>query len=885
MAPCRRLWSCIAILALLSLSQVVHAQETTGRIEGRILDAASAPVPFVNITVSSPSLQGQRGTQTDESGGFRLLALPVGEYSVRLSHLSYEPDTIRHVQVALGQATNLGVLRFQERVYLMNEVVVSGRSALLDTRSTLLGDNLSARDYEALPVDRDYKSVARLAPHATSSGLGDPVNFAGATGLENRYFVDGMDVTDPFRTATGTRLPYNFIEEVQVRIGGYEAEYRSSLGGTVNAVTYSGGNQMTGQVFGFYTGNGFSATPRSVPGNTQAGQAYALYDFGFGLGGPIRSDRLWYYAAYNPSVSSEDVNIPGWGTYRDHATTHSFAGKLTWRADDANTFTLTALGDPVSGRQVNPPPVAPAAVDPFLFDIRQGGESVMLEGRHLLGPNLLLQSSLSRLWRTEKSNPATTVGRTQPYFSDSAGVVSGGGARNNDESVVNQVALHATWTGQNQEVKAGLEYRDNRLDFDSGSDIVIQSSSILYYRQVSSFLGHVGARQPSFFLQHTWRPTERLTVNDGLRWDGQYWISSADQVAQTILDQWQPRVGLTYQPGRAGTQKIYASFGRFYQDITTSPLFWYYNKGSRYFSGNYDHDPRLDPAGADTLALLSGAIQPRLQGLQGQYFDEFTLGYERHVARQTRLAMRCVQRILRQGIEDGFDLNTGEVGLANPGIGALRTFPPMTRRYTALEISLQGQSGGDLSYLASYVLSRNFGDHEGLFDSRLNNPFPNATGLYDVIYQTTHASGHLPNDRTHEFKLAGSYRIGYGLTVGAVGEVASGTPVSEFGGTPIGSPYFAFIGPRGSHGRTPAVWNLDLRIGYQPRLAIAGRAHTRVTLDLLHVASQRKAIRYDEVHYRALDGGGGELDPNPNWRMPIAFQPPMAVRLGVEAGF
>src|SRR5262249_15348574 len=153
------------------------------------------------------------------------------------------------------------------------------------------------------------------------------------------------------------------------------------------------------------------------------------------------------------------------------------------------------------------------------------------------------------------------------------------------------------------------------------------------------------------------------------------------------------------------------------------PLFWYYNKNSLFYSANYDHDPRIDPSGADTIAYSGGSIQPKIVGLQGQYFDEFTVGYERRLGTQMKVDLRGIQRILRQGIEDGVDPATSSIGLSNPGLGALKAFPAMTRRYSALEISCQGRAGTDLTFLASYVLSRTYGNYEGLFDSRLNNPY------------------------------------------------------------------------------------------------------------------------------------------------------------------
>ena len=857
-------------------------QETTGRLEGRVVDSSGAPIPLVNVVVTSPSLQGARGVETGPEGRFVLLSLAVGAYTVKLAHLAYQIRTIEDVQVRLGQATDLREITLKDEVYRTDEYVVSGRAALIDPGSTMVGENISAKEFDALPIARDYKAVAALLPHANESTLGDPVNFAGATGLENRYFVDGVDVTDPFQSRGGTSLPYNFVQEVQVKTGGYEAENRSALGGTVNVITHTGSNEVMAQVFGFFTNNGFSATPRSVPGAASGNQSFARYDLGGGVGGPLKRDRLWYYAAYNPNVASEDVAIPGWGTYEDRSTTHSFAGKLTWRADDRNTIQLTSVGDPTRGRDVTAAVVQPAGVDPFLFDTRRGGGAVTLEGRHLIRDDLLIRSSLSRSVRTEESTPATEVGRTEPFFVDSTGVQSGGGPRTKNESGVTMAAVHATWLGADHEVTAGVEYRDTRLDFDTRSDLVIQSSAVLYYRQVSAFNGHVGNRAPSVFLEHAWSPTRRLQVHDGLRWDGQYWISSEGKVAQSILDQWQPRLGVTYQPGRLGSQKVSVSFGRYYQDLTTAPLFWYYNKGSHFFAAQYNHDPLVDPSGANVLIDFGGTIQPKLTGLQGQHFDELTIGYERQLGPKVKSGVRGIARRLQQGIEDGLDQTTGAIGLSNPGLGVLLAFPEMERNYSAVELSCQGRVGRALTLIGSYVLSRNYGNYEGLFDSRLNNPYPNATGLYDVVDQFVNADGLLPNDRTHVFKLSGSYDARHGLTLGAVTLLESGTPVSEFGGTPIGPPYGAFIGPRGSHGRTPALWDVNLRFAYAPPFLFGRRVRPTFTVDVFHLASQRKPVRFDEVHYRALDAAGNQINPNPNYGEPTAFQPPMAVRVGFQ---
>jgi len=867
------------------------SQETTGQLEGRVLDTQGKPVSYAGVALTGPSLQGTRGALTNRDGLFVVMALPVGEYSVKVSHVAHKEQVFKDVRIRLGQTTSLGDVRMQEQVYRQDEVVVTGRAPLIDPTSTIMGANLVAADYAPLPVERNYLSVATILPQANQSYLGDPVNFAGSTGLENRYFIDGIDVSDSYRGKVGTALPYNFVEEVQVKTGGYEAEYRSSLGGTVNVVTYSGSNKVTGQVFGFFTNNWFSASPRSLPAAVKKGD-FARYDVGFGVGGPIQLDRLWYYVAYNPTRQQEDVEIPGWGFYQDWVTTHSFAGKLTWHANQKNTFVFSAIGDPSRRREVGGelgwagvPSVPPANVDPFLFKATGGSLNFMLDGRHDLRDNLLMQTSLSWSTRRDKGSPETSRGQTEMYFLDvKTGVVSGGAPiRWDQKSTVSLAKLHCTWFTGNHELKAGLEYKDNGLDINwTGKNLTLLADST--YRLIDfRFKGKVNNRVPSVFAQDSWRATDRLRINAGLRWDGQYWISSDRKVAQTILDGWQPRAGFTYQSGRLGSQKVFGSLGRFHQELDTAGLSWYYSADSRWAFLSYDHDPRIDPSGA-VGDWSGGAIQSR-RALEGQYLDEFTLGYERQAGAKAKVGGRGVYRALRQGLEDG--VGSAGIMLGNPGRGEMSAFPRMKREYSALELSYQQEMSERLTLLAFYVLSRTYGNYEGLFDTILGNQDVNATALFDSPSQLVNGTGLLPGDRTHVFKLAGSYRLREDLTLGAIGIWESGTPLTEFGTNPNPNDvnWIIILHQRGMSGRTSSIWDLNFRLSYQPPFSAVGRFQPKLTVDWLHVASQRRPVTYDQMHYFGADAQGNQTDPNPRYMQPTGWQPPMAVRMGVEVPF
>lgn len=346
---------------LLLAAPITQAQETTGQLQGRVLDPDDLPIPYVNVLVTGPALQGARGCLGAQNGSFIFLALPVGTYRLQISHVAYEGATIENVRIQLGQTTSLTDVQLRMKTLETETIVVVGKAPLLDLTSTEGGGVLNTRSYEALPFARDYRSIAVLLPQANTSFLGDETNYVGGTGLDNCYFIDGIDVTDPYLGITGTRLPYNFVEEVEVRTGGYEAEYRSSLGGIVNAVTYSGSNRMTGQAFGFFVNNRFTGDTRQSFADPSKG-GFAYYDVGFGLGGPIKKDALWYYAAYNPTFAREEVEVSSHGLHDDETTTHSFAGKLTWRSSPRNTLVLTLLGDPTKRFAVGDPVLASVSV-------------------------------------------------------------------------------------------------------------------------------------------------------------------------------------------------------------------------------------------------------------------------------------------------------------------------------------------------------------------------------------------------------------------------------------------------------------------------------------------------------------------------------------------
>jgi hypothetical protein len=179
--------------------------------------------------------------------------------------------------------------------------------------------------------------------------------------------------------------------------------------------------------------------------------------------------------------------------------------------------------------------------------------------------------------------------------------------------------------------------------------------------------------------------------------------------------------------------------------------------------------------------------------------------------------------------------------------------------------------------LASYVLSRNEGNYPGLFNSDYSLPFPNANASYDLLETLVDGTGLLPNDRTHAFKLYGSYRMDMGLEIGTSFFWTSGTPLNEFDGTLY--PWRTFAVPRGTAGRTEDIWDWNMRFAYDLSSLTSSARRPRLIMDLFHIGSQRTPVSYDQV--REYEEGIA----NPTYGLPTRYQPPMTIRLGLEVDF
>ncbi len=488
-----------------------YGQEVTGALRGHVVTAEAAPLSTVRVTIHGPSLQGERETVTGARGEFRFVALPVGTYSVRLARFGFRATVVEHVLIHVGKTTGLPPTIMERQTVELEDLVVRADALSIDPTTTAISMHLDSYMLEVLPIDRDYQSAVVILPHANESFYGDAANIGGATGLENMYFVDGVNVTSPYRATTGTRLPYNFIKSVEIKAGGYEAQYGRTLGGIVNAVTHTGGNDFEANVFGFFTNNAL-ATESRVGGTALTSGSFATYDVGFRVSGPFARDRLWFSAAYNPSFERVEKEITGHGFFEDRRTEHRFAGKLSWRAAQSTEVQLSFFGDPTTHHAVGgvaytvQPTAQVVNPDPLLAFRQEGGVNLALLARHGLGDWGLIEGSVGRSSGSVVNRGDTDRGRSEPVFFDFVDGLLEGGYWTTSETQTRRTAatLKGTFFLGHHTVIAGAEYEDNFLDTGVFGGNIQRRDTSRYTRTLSSPAGTVHNRIPTLYVQDSW---------------------------------------------------------------------------------------------------------------------------------------------------------------------------------------------------------------------------------------------------------------------------------------------------------------------------------------------------------------------------------------------
>ncbi|HEY5923770.1 MAG TPA: TonB-dependent receptor [Kofleriaceae bacterium] len=367
----------------------VHAQgsATVGSIRGVVRDKATGEsVAGATVVATSPALQGEQITITDESGQYYVTSLPPGVYTLTIYYAD-AAFTRSSVLVQLGKdvVVNVPVDSGSSERPRGEVIELTGTAPIVDQGSTKIGLTLTDHYTRNVPTARTFGGIVGQAAGAQADNYG--ISLAGATSSENIYVVEGINTTDTGFGGLSSNLPNEFIQETEVITGGYNAEFGRATGGIVNVVTKQGSDQWHGSVYGYLQPGALIADAKVVQregGSIDSKRDLDYrYDLGAELGGPIITKRLWFHVGFNPSfeqatttrlvqrqVDGTDGNPadgipdvdPDTGITKHELVAQSeipstfkqyfFTAKLTGAIDPNNQFQVSAFGNPRSAVDV-----------------------------------------------------------------------------------------------------------------------------------------------------------------------------------------------------------------------------------------------------------------------------------------------------------------------------------------------------------------------------------------------------------------------------------------------------------------------------------------------------------------------------------------------------
>src|SRR6185436_17018710 len=225
----------VVALSLALLATSAFAQTTTtGSIEGMVTDPNGAAVKGATVKATSPNLISAQTATTGDDGRFQISNLPPGQYKLAVEASGSAKYTTADFSVNLGRTSSADV-SLQLATATATVQVTGG--AVVDAAQNTTGSNVSTEQFSNFPTQRTVQGLYTIAPTVTRSGLRDATgrdrdpSVAGSSGPENNYILDGVNTTDPAFGGSGANLPFEFVQEVEIKTGAYGAEYGKSTGG------------------------------------------------------------------------------------------------------------------------------------------------------------------------------------------------------------------------------------------------------------------------------------------------------------------------------------------------------------------------------------------------------------------------------------------------------------------------------------------------------------------------------------------------------------------------------------------------------------------------------------------------------------------------------
>ncbi len=637
------------------------AQEyTAGAISGTVTNDAGAPVNNAVVTVRSLSRGFTRTTTTGSNGGFRVTGLPSGDYDVMVEAPGADSFRATQVRVLASQTSDLTI----GLTTTGNSITVLGASIVDDFSGTTTGLVVDLEELvKTVPIGRDLTSVVLLAPGTTEgdSAFGSLASIGGSSVAENAYYINGLNITNFDNYLGSAEVPFEFYRTVEVKSGGYPAEFGRATGGIVNSVSKSGSNDFMAAVHlnwvpdfltsagkDLLTCNFDAAGDRTcAPLTNRPYDERSSYSAIVEAGGPIIRDRLFVYGLVEFQRSKSRVINRNSGVAFDSENNDPFfAVKVdAYPLDNHHLeFTLFDTSNTTVRRDLiyNEPDGEPTfGAAQGIQETNGGGVNYVAQYTGTFTDWLTLSAAYGRM-RDRFDNQGVDVNSGLPFFQNASGGPQAGvpfGGLFTNQTVLNRsfphrierefyradVDLFFNLLGDHH-VRAGFDRENNSLtratvrtggDYLFGAGFITEEAynagaggagvalvsrpggevQLSYFNSGGTFEGV----NKAYYIQDEWNVTDRLTLNLGVRRDD-FKVNAADGSPFASLSKnYAPRLGISYDLWPDQNGKVYAFYGQYFLPFASNTAFR--NTGSEiFFSERYMWDGvSFDSAGLPVL--------------------------------------------------------------------------------------------------------------------------------------------------------------------------------------------------------------------------------------------------------------------------------------------
>ncbi|GGL07962.1 TonB-dependent receptor [Caulobacter rhizosphaerae] len=600
--------SVAAPLALTAVATAIptlaSAQDySSGSLIGTVKDSAGVTVPDATVTVKSLDQGFTRSVTTDGNGQFRVPLIPIGGYSVAIAKEGYQPTSDGNVRVGLGGQTAYSFTLASADASVSEVVVTATANPQLDFAQTTKGLTV---DMETLtkqaPVGRSLTAVVQLAPGAltgstsvvsTSPATPDfstQASIGGSSIAENAFYVNGLNITNFNTYVGGAAVPFDFYKSIEVKTGGYPAEFGRATGGVINAVTKSGSNDFKVVLHGNFESD-------SLRQDSPDTYEYANHRGGRSnnsgtveLSGPIIKDHLFFYGLAQSQQEVVKTAQSTNGQYVRDVTNDPFYGlKLDGYITDKHRLEFTYFDTTrTTQRTAN-------RYDPDADEIgaRLPSTQYELGGENWVGRytgtftdwftlsaaygkskdrnNTLPEDTKNPRVRDDRSGTTLTISQ-QKSASFATLDTTREFYRFDGDLYFNLLGSHHVRTGYDHEKTTlnhstvstgGIGYFYHR---GSATDRRGVAPGVDYVEVSTQRLGGapVHGGNTSYYVQDAWDITPNVSLQLGIRNDK---FTLDNLVGERVLDlknNWGPRAGITWDPTGEGKDKVFASYGRYF---------------------------------------------------------------------------------------------------------------------------------------------------------------------------------------------------------------------------------------------------------------------------------------------------------------------------------